>query len=164
MTPGLRGESLDPHPPVREVLAEHLPGICALELLTFDEVAWQEHVVRQLYLIHGGEWFVVADGPDVWGYALGAICPDGYTAWVLGFAVDPERRGQRIGKELLNHCLGFLFAAGVREVRLTVRADDDNTLRLYRAFGFDIEQHVDDFLGPGRHRYVMVAQLDGSGF
>lgn len=52
-------------------------------------------------------------------------------------AVRADRRGRGIGRALLSTALAWLFDCGMAEVFLTVDADNDTALGVYRAAGFE---------------------------
>jgi GNAT superfamily N-acetyltransferase len=70
------------------------------------------------------------------GYAM---CePVGVVALVRHLVVDPRRRGQGLGEELLRRLAIQLRALGCQSWRLNVKIDNQPALRLYRRLGFDV--------------------------
>jgi len=57
-------------------------------------------------------------------------------AVVLELVVDPERRGQGLGRFLLGWTLRAVWALGYEHVRLWVSVGNESAIGLYRAFGF----------------------------
>jgi ribosomal protein S18 acetylase RimI-like enzyme len=61
---------------------------------------------------------------------------DGDTTGVYGFAVDPDRRGEGIGGDVLRRVCRQALAAGAARVALEVAVDNPHALRLYTSCGF----------------------------
>ncbi|MCU1691910.1 MAG: GCN5-related N-acetyltransferase [Frankiales bacterium] len=82
-------------------------------------------------------------GPGTWvaeqgGVVVGTLrvrAEDG-TASVHGFAVDPVRRGEGIGRDVLRRVCRQALAAGARRVALEVAVDDPAALHLHTSTGF----------------------------
>lgn len=73
-----------------------------------------------------------ADIVPSWAYAV-AHCGS------LGMGVLAEYRGQRIGRRLLDACIGKAWTKGITRIELEVRADNDRAIGLYKAVGFGQE-------------------------
>jgi ribosomal protein S18 acetylase RimI-like enzyme len=58
------------------------------------------------------------------------------TGSVYGFAVDPRRRGQGIGRDALRRTCRDLRRRGARTVGLEVAVENDRALHLYTSLGF----------------------------
>jgi ribosomal protein S18 acetylase RimI-like enzyme len=58
---------------------------------------------------------------------------------VLGIALLPPFRGQRIGKRLILRTLEAARAFGLSRVELTVRENNASAIALYKRVGFDVE-------------------------
>jgi len=56
---------------------------------------------------------------------------------VYGFAVEPRRRGQGIGRDALRRACRELRGRGARTVSLEVAVENDRALRLYTSLGFE---------------------------
>jgi len=83
----------------------------------------------------GRLWCARADALVGYIYATRAdASPSGTVEYV---AVHPSARGQGIGRALLSTAVGWLLAEGASEVFLTVDADNDRALGVYRAAAFE---------------------------
>ena len=71
----------------------------------------------------------------VCGYAIAIAVAD--EAEILNLAVQPERRGERIGSRLLDAALAELGSRGATNVYLEVRESNETARRLYESRGFD---------------------------
>jgi ribosomal-protein-alanine N-acetyltransferase len=76
-----------------------------------------------------------APGQPVCGYAGLAVGPD--AADVMTVAVRPAARRHGVGRALLTALIAHAQEAGLVEVLLEVRADNEAALALYRGLGFE---------------------------
>lgn len=61
-------------------------------------------------------------------------------AWMLGIAVAPEAQGRGVGSALMAAMCDYADNwVGALRIELTVYADNERALALYRKFGFEIE-------------------------
>lgn len=58
---------------------------------------------------------------------------------VLGVALLPEYRGQKIGRELMRRTIEEAWSEGFTRIELTVRESNANAIALYRSLGFETE-------------------------
>lgn len=61
---------------------------------------------------------------------------DGDTAGIYGFAVDPHRQGEGIGRDVLRRVCREALSDGAARVALEVAVDNPHALRLYTSTGF----------------------------
>ena len=70
-----------------------------------------------------------------------------HKASVRGMYMSPSQRGKGGGRLLLEHALAFAASLeGVRQVTLSVTADNAAALALYKALGFTVYGHEPDAL------------------
>ena len=74
---------------------------------------------------------------------------DGDTAGIYGFAVDPARQGQGIGRDVLRRVCREALASGATRVALEVAVDNPHALRLYTSTGFEPVAGEDYWSLPG---------------
>jgi ribosomal protein S18 acetylase RimI-like enzyme len=72
---------------------------------------------------------------------------------IFGFAVDPARQGQGIGRAVLQRVCAQLRSEGVRQVTLEVEVDNDAALGLYTSVGFE-QQVTEDYFRVDLGRLV----------
>ena len=82
---------------------------------------------------------------------------------VLGMGVASTHRGRGVGRRLLAATLELATAGGISRVELIVRADNAPAIGLYRAFGFETEGVLRDYIHIDGSAYdaVMMAKLAG---
>lgn len=84
-----------------------------------------------------------ADGPRLLGYAFYKVEPDAQQAYLDFIGVIDTARRQGIGRRLLADVISSSFAdPAVQRLNLTVRANNEAAIDLYRTFGFTVERRV----------------------
>lgn len=90
------------------------------------------------------------DGIRFVGMVSGVIRPSGETATVQHMYVDPEYRGQKISKKLLETLLGKLKEKGVKTALLAVVEGQDPAMALYKNLDFKETGRVQAWRGDSR--------------
>jgi ribosomal protein S18 acetylase RimI-like enzyme len=83
----------------------------------------------------------------------------GTVARMYSIAVQPECRGQGLGKVLLADCLGVLRGEGVAAVVLEVDVANEPAIRLYERAGFHKIRPLWHYYATGRHAWKMRLDL-----
>jgi ribosomal protein S18 acetylase RimI-like enzyme len=111
--------------------------------------------------------YLATDADHVVGYL--AIIPEvGWSSHVgeLRVVVDPARRGQGIGRALARHGLLEGLRLGLTKLIVEVVAEQDATLAMFSALGFEPEAllkgHVRDGSGTLRDLIVMAHFVDAT--
>lgn len=121
---------------IREMTAEDVTAVYALEAALFPRDAWPERMFREELAQAGTRrYWVVEDGGSIVAYC-GMMCvlP---LADVQTIAVVPGHEGRGIGSALLTGLIGEARGRGARDVMLEVRADNPRAQALYVRFGFE---------------------------
>jgi ribosomal protein S18 acetylase RimI-like enzyme len=84
----------------------------------------------------GQAMFLAWDGEDAVGIA-GTYVEDDGNRWLISMWTAPERRGEGVGRALVETVAAFARAAGSRELLLEVTHGNEPALALYRASGFE---------------------------
>ena len=71
--------------------------------------------------------------------ATAMVGADGHRGWVYYLAVDPERRGQRLGEKMMRAAEAWVRARGLPKLQLMVRADNAAAIGFYDAIGYKTE-------------------------
>ena len=64
---------------------------------------------------------------------------DGHRGWVYYLAVDPARRGQGIGRELMIAAEDWLRGHGCPKIQLMVRSGNVEAKGFYAALGYEVQ-------------------------
>jgi ribosomal-protein-alanine N-acetyltransferase len=94
--------------------------------------------------------YVVADTVQNHGRPLGHV---------KNLAVHPQRRGEGVGRALLDRSLGVLSSLGVESVKLEVRETNEAARGLYEQFGFEHLRTLDGYYADGEDAHVLVADV-----
>jgi ribosomal protein S18 acetylase RimI-like enzyme len=62
---------------------------------------------------------------------------DGHRGWVYYVATDPDRRGQGLGRAIMNAAEDWLRQAGIAKLQLLVRQDNAKASAFYETIGYD---------------------------
>lgn len=132
----------------------------ATEILSFDNSAHRDQVVRLWELVFGYEAphnvpalvidkkLAVAD--DLFFVALidGAVVGtvmagyDGHRGWIYSMAVHPDHRNQAIGSQLLSFAEERLASQGCMKINLQIMEGNENVGAFYEANGYCVEKRV----------------------
>ncbi|WP_216897746.1 GNAT family N-acetyltransferase [Nocardia alni] len=141
-----------PQPVYRQARFADLSDIAALEAEVFHE-PYLYLMLRQLYDLHGSEWFVADLDGGVVGYAL--ILEKHGRALLFTFAVAEELQHRGYGRALLDCALDRCASIGAELMYLTVRPDNYNASKLFKQAGFVFAEHDDQYFGLGEPRDVL---------
>jgi ribosomal protein S18 acetylase RimI-like enzyme len=74
--------------------------------------------------------------------ATAMVGHDGHRGWVYYVATDPARRGQGLGRAMMNAAENWLRAAGIPKLQLMVRRDNAKAGAFYQSIGYEEQQTV----------------------
>ncbi len=120
-------------------------------------------MLPKLFFVHfEGTSFVAED--DV-GQLAGFVCgfvsqTDPEEAYVHFVGIDPERRGEGLGRLLYGRFFDAVRERGCRTVRCVTSPANELSLAFHRALGFEVERVAEDYDGPGEDRALLVHRLD----
>ncbi|WP_336136625.1 ribosomal protein S18-alanine N-acetyltransferase [Natronomonas amylolytica] len=142
---------------VREATRADLLSVFRIEKRSFDQ-PWP-YAAFERFL--GDPGFLVAERDDrVVGYAVADSVPNrgAPMGHLKDLAVDPEHRGEGIGRLVLSEALSRLFVDGVARVKLEVRRGNHAARSLYESFGFELHHVSPGYYDDGEDALVMVRQ------
>lgn len=88
-------------------------------------------------------------GDRLVGVAMGRTWDDG-TGWVNQLATARDERGRGLGRAMLLEALRRRRAAGATGLGLSVQAENETALSLYRGIGLEIDREWQEFVPPER--------------
>jgi ribosomal protein S18 acetylase RimI-like enzyme len=110
---------------------------------------------------------IAVDGGEVIGYV--AVVPlQGWSSHVgeVRVIVDPERRGNGIGRALARHAVLQALELGLTKMVVEVVADQEPTVAMFRSHGFDpealLKDHVRDAGGELRDLMILAYAVEES--
>jgi len=136
-----------------------------------DRTFFKENVddpeVVDAWVRPGAARSIAVDGDAVIGYV--AVVPlQGWSSHVgeVRVIVDPERRGRGIGRALARHAVLQALELGLTKMVVEVVADQEPTIALFRAHGFDpealLKDHVRDADGELRDLMILAYAVEES--
>ncbi|MBI4500773.1 MAG: ribosomal protein S18-alanine N-acetyltransferase [Gemmatimonadetes bacterium] len=111
--------------------AADLPAMVAIERAVFSD-PWTASAFQAL--MGPSSLVAIMDG-EIAGYVFARVLAD--EGEILNLAVRAERRGQGVGRRLLDCSVDQLRKDGARTVYLEVRASNDTGQAFYRRMGFE---------------------------
>jgi ribosomal protein S18 acetylase RimI-like enzyme len=112
---------------------------------------------------HGATWIAEQD-LRMAGFAIVEWTEEtgGVVGYIQTIEVAPDWRGQGIGAELLLRVEGSARAAGAKDIRLHVDAENAAAIRLYEANGYRNEGRKEGFYALGRAALIYGKPLEAS--
>jgi len=101
-------------------------------------VAGSNDPVRDFRAVRAGSTSDILVAFDPQGVLIGSIAVgyDSNRGWLHYVSVDPARRGQGVGRDLVSAAERWLIARDVVDVHLTVRSANEAVTRFYQAIGY----------------------------
>lgn len=136
---------------IRTATAGDIAAIAALERTYYGDHGYPSALFYQaLQQWPQGLWVAAEQQPI--GYLLVAPGEPKQPHWLMSMLVAHAARGRGVGHNLLQHYLDAELS--VKQLRLTVAADNHAAQRLYQQCGFEKIDEIADFFGPGEHRWL----------
>lgn len=139
--------------------AGDLAAIMTLEAC-FEHGRWSERAWAEELASPHGRVLVARDAEGRLAGVATFRCVAG-AADLNRIVVAPGRRGEGIGRRLLNVGLDWADAAGAEQVMLEVEAGNEPALALYARTGFVTLARRRDYYGTGRDALVMALTREG---
>lgn len=137
-----------------------LDALCRLETVCFDADRFSR---RQLaHLLRGANaitWLAVNDDDQPVGYGTLLFRRNSRTARLYSFCVEPQGRGEGLGRRLLETLEGEASKRHLDQMTLEVRADNRVAIGLYRRMGFTLQRWIDDYYADGCAAWQMAKPL-----
>ena len=121
---------------VRDLCTEDLDEVCRIEEASFS-MPWKREDFQGLIDSNNSIYLVIlADGKvaGAAGYTF-----NGFEGYINNVVIDIDRRGQGLGRALMNELLTVGRKNGVHEFTLEVRVSNTPAIKLYEGLGFKSE-------------------------
>lgn len=114
----------------------------------WDEPTWRVNLTG-----HDTFWpqhsLLLLDGAEPAGFAICAADEqDAEIGWILQLGLRPAWRGRALADALLAELLSRFRAAGLREARLEVNANNPRAARVYARLGFELLRRLSSYRKP----------------
>jgi ribosomal protein S18 acetylase RimI-like enzyme len=80
-------------------------------------------------------------------------------AYIHFVGVDPEQRGEGLGRALYERFFEEVRAHGRSTVRCVTSPQNERSVAFHQSLGFQVDRVVEDYDGPGEDRVLLVKQL-----
>ncbi len=81
------------------------------------------------------------------------------TARLYSIVIDPDCRGQGLGKKLFEACEGLARERGCKRIHLEVRADNHSAIQFYEDRGFQVMESLRGYYEDGANGLRLVKYL-----
>lgn len=143
---------------VRRIDGTGLEMLEEMERANMGSAAVDRYTLR--LAVDVGLLWILRQGNEPVGLCLGfAVFERPQQVELFSFHLNAALRGQGLGNWFFGRVLAELDAAGIRQLGLTVRADNPGAVELYRRHGFVVRCEARDHYGPGEDRLVMERRL-----
>jgi ribosomal-protein-alanine N-acetyltransferase len=137
-----------------------LRRVLHLERVCFGVDAWPLLDVMTALVWPGGVRLKAAVGGRLIGLAIAEPAWSDGVSMITTVGVDPEFRRRGVGSALLARCESLLPG---HTIRLTVRVDNAEAIRLYERFGYTFFSKMPDYYRDGQAGLIMEKKKDGPG-
>lgn len=103
--------------------------------------------------------FVAEQEGRIAGFAVGKI--SGNEATLKLIAVNPDFRGEGVGKSLMEYIFKYFSENGAKEISARSRLHNEAGCAFLKSFGFKIVKTVENYYLDGEDAYLMIKKLDG---
>jgi ribosomal protein S18 acetylase RimI-like enzyme len=118
-------------------------------------------MLPKLFFIHfEGTSFVAEDDGELAGFVCGFLSQTAADeAYIHFVGVDPERRGEGLGRELYERFFEEVRTNGRTMVRCVTSPLNERSVAFHESLGFEVERVVPDYDGPGEDRVLLLKRL-----
>jgi RimJ/RimL family protein N-acetyltransferase len=134
---------------------------------TFFKEDVEDPAVIARWTTPGAARLIAADGDAVVG-SVAVVRLHGWSSHVgeVRVIVDPAHRGRGVGRRLAQAAILDALELGLRKLVVEVVAEEDSTIAMFRALGFDPEallgDHICDNDGQLRDLLILAQEVDDS--
>ena len=143
---------------IRPIQEQDFVGISEVENEAYGGHGYDFYFIRMIPYIFRTTCLIAENKGRAVGYCLGAVEDyDPVCGWILSLVVKYEVRNNGIGSSLLKQGMDLLHARGVKNIKLTVAADNLAAVHVYENIGFKVLSIENDFFGKDKQRLLMTA-------
>jgi ribosomal-protein-alanine N-acetyltransferase len=120
---------------VRDMGMDDIDNIMEIEKISFVD-PWSIKMFQEIIFSPTSRGFIMEHDKALVGYAV--LYAVDVEAHIMNFAVNPAKRKQGLGRQLLSQVITFLKENDISECYLEVREENRDAQRLYKGFGFEV--------------------------
>ena len=145
---------------IRKARARDLEPLERIERSSFHEERFQRWLLQSMIGEKAFLTMVALEDGEVVGYGSVHLSGPG-PARVISIAVLPARRGNGIGRSLLEALEDECSAKNIASLCLEVSMSNLVALHLYLSKGYEVEGTIPGYYGEGKDAFYMVKDLAG---
>lgn len=132
---------------IRTARASDLSSICRIENDSFSS-PYPPYLLEKLLGEYPDSFFVAAEASgDLVGYCVATKNHE--TAHVISIGVLPKDRRRGVATSLMRTMIEYLLGCGVSELRLEVKTNNAEAIKLYDKLGFERLTILDNYYADG---------------
>ena len=144
---------------LRVMVADDIERIIPIELASFAD-AWSPGMFADELTAPRRAWIVAEHAGDIVGF--GGVAALGDEAHVMNLAVRPDRRGQGIGRALLERLMRCALELGPELLTLEVRDSNREAIALYESVGMTpLGRRSGYYADSGEDALIMSGPIPG---
>jgi ribosomal-protein-alanine N-acetyltransferase len=120
---------------IRDMDMNDIDNIMEIEKISFID-HWSIKMFQEIIFSPISRGFIVEHDKALVGYTV--LYAVDVEAHIMNFAVDPAKRKQGFGRQLLAQVVTFLKENDISECYLEVREQNRDAQQLYKSFGFEV--------------------------
>lgn len=142
-----------------EIWHKHYPGIISIEQIDFMlEKLYSEEVIKR-EIEHGVYWIILLFDEQPAGF-ISCEMEDQHTCKLNKIYIYPHLHGKGIGRKGIELAKMFARLNSANKLKLFVNRGNTDSIKAYNAFGFQIEQEIDQYIGEYLlDDYIMTMKL-----
>lgn len=142
---------------IRPMVLEDCQSVYEIDRNCFTD-SWSLSMFQDLFRYPTNFYFVAEEGQRICGFAGIMVSVD--TADIMNIAVQKEKRGRGIGRQLLEQLTAQAIQCGCEQMLLEVRESNQTARRLYQTCGFvEIAIRKNYYTSPTEHGIIMQLQF-----
>lgn len=144
---------------IRQASIEDWKALCELEEIGFSKDRFSPEQWRYLLIRAHATTFVVEADHRLCGAAILLWRKGCAIARLYSIVVDPDCRGQGLGKRLFETCQSVAAQHGCKRIHLEVRADNHSAIEFYEDRGFQVVESLSGYYEDGMNGLRLVKYL-----
>jgi ribosomal-protein-alanine N-acetyltransferase len=153
---------------IRPIAQHDLEQVVRIERQSFPDpyprrlLQWLAENLPTLFLVATEGRGQKETGHELLGYVVAQVLPSGNAriGHVISIAVEPQRRREGIGAQLMQQIIRCLREQKCTQVRLEVRVKNTAALSLYEKLGFHREETLRGYYNKGEDGALLTLNLE----
>lgn len=140
---------------IRRPCLDEIAALALLDKEVFGRHSYSVSSFRQFFDLAGNLLAIAISGGSIIGYSLILPAAAGSEGWFMALGVHEDHRRTGVGRALASAAIEQAKQSGLHALRLTAEPENLAAISLYKSLGFEDEELVREYFGPGEDRLVM---------